>query len=930
MRTTKITDEIKIFSVCRSGVALFVTSLLAVSCSPPASTGIESDEVGAGEKGTEGTSLDSDDQLSEPDQDDRDRSAVHEKVRQLEPMGYWPMDEGEGTTLHDRSGGGNAGDAFGLDWKGPLLDFNSGFHWVELPFPPEFSVPAFSVGGWYLTRRDDYIGGADVSREEPQQPHDRRHTQGASLFNTAYGARGAWQVFQGAREEHGFGLRLRADGVHIYFGGALFDVIHGLRGDRLQTAFDGKTKGIHQWNHLLYTFEDGRGVLWLNGQELASADGLPLRHSGLPFLIGNDMSWWMLYPHGSQSLDGSVRDFVFFDRVLDSLEMERLIEATQPETLPLLPGKETVTVDYVHYPIKDLNTVPVDVRVRMLAKMAKRPASSLQPLAQKVLPVLKEATEVWQTRPGATEILLAFETVESESFLLKTLFPELLESLRDEAIPEQERTASALALAAFGRKGEAAVPHLLRELEGISFERPSGVPRIEEGWRNSLLRALLSIARDDPEVRSVLGRELAEPLLRILDLGSDAVFSEVINLRDQGNYFAAMEELRSLDPESHGIRFFTMGDAYRDGRLHLSQNERAYSPVAIDEGITYQVGKGVPWDSADPVAVEDFDRIVAQLPERYRAAARNWDRRDQPLFNVRIHKILPDGTRETAPLEGEWFIFDGHDEKYRGWTIDIDADGYLHVLGGMHNFPNPAYYVPGSWEKMDLSRGEERPTIMYWVSKRPHDITEFEFVGHRDNPRNLPVAGMNYMNFLRDQSNEMFLYGRISSQGIQSWGMYRYDSGVRRWYPVGGDPRNVVAEIKREKEEPLLLRHGGRPWEGPVFTPEQLALVWSWQPHFYNYIRGWGARFDQTDRLHVRKLIRGLAENNRIRDTWVYAYSDDLGFSFRRADGSPVQLPLSVNPAPSFNADFQTSFTEQWWDLWLTLLEEAGLGTTNG
>ena len=43
---------------------------------------------------------------------------------------------------------------------------------------------------------------------------------------------------------------------------------------------------------------------------------------------------------------------------------------------------------------------------------------------------------------------------------------------------------------------------------------------------------------------------------------------------------------------------------------------------------------------------------------------------------------------------------------------------------------------------------------------------------------------MNYMNFAQDNHGELYLYGRIFVQGIQSWGLYRYDTSTRRWLPT--------------------------------------------------------------------------------------------------------------------------------------------------
>ncbi len=70
--------------------------------------------------------------------------------------------------------------------------------------------------------------------------------------------------------------------------------------------------------------------------------------------------------------------------------------------------------------------------------------------------------------------------------------------------------------------------------------------------------------------------------------------------------------------------------------------------------------------------------------------------------------------------------------------------------------------------------------------------------------------------------------------------------------------------------------------------------------------------------------IFGLDEYGYNRLTSVYVWSDDEGKTFHRADGSPVQLPLTVNPAPEHNAELDNEATAPWFNLWLGLLKQAG------
>ena len=61
-----------------------------------------------------------------------------------------------------------------------------------------------------------------------------------------------------------------------------------------------------------------------------------------------------------------------------------------------------------------------------------------------------------------------------------------------------------------------------------------------------------------------------------------------------------------------------------------------------------------------------------------------------------------------------------------------------------------------------------------------------------------------------------------------------------------------------------------------------------------------------------------------MTDGPVYAYSDDLGDTFHRADGTRLELPLTVNPIPGHHAAMDFHSTRRWFDLWYSLLRHAG------
>ncbi len=852
-----------------------------------------------------------------------DLSSRYESVLEFGPVGYWPADEGQGSVLHDRSGHENHGQLFNLSWQEELLEFTSGFHWAEIPSRPEYRSASISLGGWFFTRRDDYLGGSDL-----QGPHrhaaDNHHTHGVSLINNAYGNRGGWVRWDGAdRLQEGVGLRLRAPGANRNVGGALLDVVHGNRADVLDSAFDGLRMVRGQWQHVLYTFHDGTGSLYLDGRMVQSKDGVSLSAANRPFVVGNDMSWWMLYPTGSQSLDGSIRDLVIFDRALSAQEVARLCEATRPDVWPKMHDADAIVIDGTFLSLDDLLDATVADRRRALEMWDDRSVQRIRTLPDSMIRILKSALDDWQTRRVAASLLSKLDRDEARA-VLQAAIPDLfLGTLRDDAKPPQHRAASALALAAIGSDAKATVPVLVQMLQEILDRQGSDLPRVEDLVRNSLMRALLDIAPQDARVRHVLGQAFAKPILDSLDL-SQAYLADVRPLVAEGRYMDALDIYRTLPLRQHGDFFLSQGDRHRDLRQGTG---RDYSSVVQHDGCTYTVGSGRAWDAAEKISAEDYQETIAALPVEFREAAENWIHADSPnLYRVRIHKTDPQGKTQSVILEGNWFVFEGSDTKLLGWTIDVDQRGHIHLIGGLHNQPHPGLYVPGSWEKMGLSRNrndDRFPSVMYWVSSRPGDLSSLEFVGQRNNPRNLPSPGMNYMNFVRDPDNVMYLYGRIGAQGIQSWGFYRYDADRRRWSPVGADA-NAVFQATQDAWGEIFLRRGGILWEPRPFVPAETVFVWAWQPHFYNYIRGWGVRFDRSGRMHVRVPIRGLGTNARIRDAQVYAWSDDRGQTFFRADGTPLKLPLTVNPAPGHHADLDYHFTRHWLDLWHSLLRHAG------
>lgn len=282
---------------------------------------------------------------------------------------------------------------------------------------------------------------------------------------------------------------------------------------------------------------------------------------------------------------------------------------------------------------------------------------------------------------------------------------------------------------------------------------------------------------------------------------------------------------------------------------------------------------------------------------------------------VKIVRVGPDGAMEQRVLMGDWFIYDARDAKMDGWAVAFDRDGYIHLLGGQHNSPNQGNDVPGSWEKLGVSEGDDQPQVMYWVSSTPGEIASFEFTGQKNNSRSV-VGWMNDMNLARDPEGRLFVYGRGRTW---SWALVRYDADGTRWSETRGSAAGMLR--RAETENPAWFESLGD--TVPSFGPGD-GLVCAWQPGAYNFNRGWGGRaltFDRTGRMHVLMAVPGVGQDGRMTSGPVYAYSDDLGRSFRAANGRSLKLPLTVNPIPGHNASISSGPRKARYDLWVSVVK---------
>ncbi len=269
---------------------------------------------------------------------------------------------------------------------------------------------------------------------------------------------------------------------------------------------------------------------------------------------------------------------------------------------------------------------------------------------------------------------------------------------------------------------------------------------------------------------------------------------------------------------------------------------------------------------------------------------------------------------------------DGHHR----FSLGVDEDGYIHVIGDMHHGSGDT----GAGGSSRMEKDEDNDSIidnplperfhgayggqMYWISDNPEDISSFTFVG-KDADRHYPCNRTTYNYFRQDREGTLFLAGRQSvrepkshEQGTLGLCLARYDNSSKKWIILGATPDNNYG-----------------------FTKSYDYIVSSilWEPHGYN--RGedsqWyqayysNIKFDKNNVMHLTAGVNADTEHNGPTHA-IYAYSKDKGDSFFRADGTKIEsLPMritdTVENRPTIalsqtkdNVIFEGRFPALFWD----------------
>ncbi len=253
-------------------------------------------------------------------------------------------------------------------------------------------------------------------------------------------------------------------------------------------------------------------------------------------------------------------------------------------------------------------------------------------------------------------------------------------------------------------------------------------------------------------------------------------------------------------------------------------------------------------------------------------------------------------------------IYKVFQDDHHRFSLGIDKNGYIHILGDMHHGGGGTPIKSGSSKAKGGSNRYKEQKIdgvkvynplperfhndngdqMYWVSDNPEDISSFTFMGA--SKRAIPCQDLTYVYFRTDLNGELYMAGRQSSKkdrdkqsGIMSLGLYAYDADNQKWTGLGGIPKLSGTDYGLEGDL-------GKSFKSIVWEPygefrEKNKVSW-YQPMASNF------KFDKNNRMHLTSTVNADTSHDDATHI-VYAYSTNGGETFNRADGSVIaSLPI--------------------------------------
>lgn len=247
---------------------------------------------------------------------------------------------------------------------------------------------------------------------------------------------------------------------------------------------------------------------------------------------------------------------------------------------------------------------------------------------------------------------------------------------------------------------------------------------------------------------------------------------------------------------------------------------------------------------------------------------------------INLQTVIRKGSAQQGCWQWESTVIDAAtlDDMYHTQaSVAIDKDGYVHVAYNMHNMP---------WQ--------------YVVSKRPGDISSFDFKGdaislvekyavkHLDQTSfpsigtaAIPGNQITYPAFFYDRQGELYITYRFATRPKKAFGergfayaLARYDVAAKRWDAMGG----AVSVTTDDADLPIGVSEA---------SINALISSEGWQPQLLRLF------FDRKNRMHLSWSWREFFVGSPfVRPS--YAYSRDNENVFYRADGKRLNLPVSL------------------------------------
>jgi uncharacterized protein (DUF1501 family) len=252
-------------------------------------------------------------------------------------------------------------------------------------------------------------------------------------------------------------------------------------------------------------------------------------------------------------------------------------------------------------------------------------------------------------------------------------------------------------------------------------------------------------------------------------------------------------------------------------------------------------------------------------------------------------------------------IYYKYDDPHHRFDLEIDKNGYIHVIGDMHHGSGQS--GKGGSFRQDTANpipdrfASEYGEQMYWISDNPEDISSFTFVGNDEN-RHFPANRTTYNYFITDNNGELYLTGRQSIRKDKKnlpgrLGLYlsKYDSTNKTWISLGGIDGNNYG-----------FGDDGNEYFSSIF----------WEPHGYNrsedeqWYQNYACKikFDENNRMHITANVNADTIHDNSTHI-IYAYSEDGGENFKRVDGTSISsLPMRITDTQSNRPDIVIAQTK--------------------